>query len=575
MTAASSFVRAASRLSPRQIAYGLKRKLRNDFARLLPSAYSYYITQRARSLPTISRGLAGWSDETLGMAKSIAPFYYDEYLAAIDDAAEGRFIFFGQSAVFDGPGVIDWHHTVDVESDFHLWRMKLGHMGFVCPMLMAGGQRHHDAVQAMITGYRAHATFGTAGCFSSYWFPYSVSHRILAILSGYILAYESLNEPLRREIESFLQWNAGFVSANVEHELKNNHVERNLVALCLYYSCVRHVPSKVASQLDREVKRIIEACVLSDGFIAERSAMYQGLAVMALDAFARTPFLSADTRSLARATYTKALGAWATMTHPDGEIALFNDSWFGEVPPVSSIVRDSAVDPVPVLPDAGYVRLESEDVFVLMDAGPIGPSWNPGHGHADFLAIEADVFGKRFVVDPGTFQYSTGPRRTAERSARSHNGPHRRGLEPVDYTGCFRVGRVSEARLVEPLSDVCATGRLPLPDGSEVTRTTAVATGVVRVTDTWSLAEEDAQVRLTVAGTWQLISHGARLVEFRENESAATIHVSVGTVGAIEEGEWSRHYLVSEPATILTLTPHRDPAGRARLVWEIRRRRSE
>ena len=37
---------------------------------------------------------------------------------------------------------IDWHHTIHGEKDFHLWRMKLAHLGFICPMLINGTAAH-------------------------------------------------------------------------------------------------------------------------------------------------------------------------------------------------------------------------------------------------------------------------------------------------------------------------------------------------------------------------------------------------------------------------------------------------
>ncbi len=502
------------------------------------------------------------------MARAIAPFYYDEYLSSIDDAAVGRFDLFGQSATFESTRSIDWHHTVAAESDFHLWRMKLGHMGFICPMLVAGSQRHHDAVRAMLAGYREHATFKTPGCFSSYWFPYSVSHRILAVLSGYVLAYNTMDTSLRHELASFLRWNAGFVAANIEHELKNNHVERNLAALCFYYTCAESIPARTASLLDREVRRIIRACVLGDGLLAERSAMYQGLTVMAMDVFSKAPFLRTQTRELARNTLTKAQTAWATMTHPDGEIALFNDSWFGEVPTVSQVRGHFGASPVAELPDAGYARLESEGVFVLMDAGPIGPRWNPGHGHADFLAVEVDIANLRFVVDPGTFQYSTGKRRAFERSANSHNGPHRQGVEPVEYAGCFKVGRMSEAHFVNIVGD-SVTGHLRLPDKSSVCRSTTVAPDTVKFEDTWSNCRGGA-VRLTIPGSWSLVGLvGNSVAEFQQKQTSAVITVHDGAIQSIEPGQWSHHYLVSEPATIVTLAPQTQRSGSGYLTWTI------
>ncbi|GAB2738601.1 heparinase II/III family protein [Sinomonas soli] len=510
------------------------------------------------------------SDNRIRLAKAIAQYYYDEYIATIDDVLQNRFSFFGQSVQFPSPAEIDWHHTIAAEDDFHLWRMKLGHMGFICPMLVAGDQRHRDAVKALLAGYREQATFGKSGCFSSYWFPYSVSHRVLAILSGYILSYPSIDRSLQQEIESFLRWNVSFVAANIEHELKNNHVERNLAALCFYYSCAEFVPPRVAASLDREVRRSIEACVLRDGFMIERSAMYQGLTAMALDVFANTPFLTKGTRQLASGTLAKALQAWATMSHPDGEIALFNDSWFGEVPPLSRVAGEHTTAPLALLPDAGYARLESDDIFVLMDAGPIGPRWNPGHGHADFLSIEADVADQRFIVDPGTFQYSTGSRRTFERSASSHNGPHCRGLEPVEYAGCFRVGRMNEAWFGPDASANHVTGHLSLPDGQDVCRSITVSPGLARITDVWEVGH-DARVRLTIAGEWTLVSHTQRSVEFRMGSTSAVIEVTRGNISLPQAGEWVRRYLNSEPATILLLTPHHEAAESATLEWEIRK----
>ena len=62
------------------------------------------------------------------------------------------------------------------------------------------------------------------------------------------------------------------------------------------------------------------------------------------------------------------------MSHPDGEIALFNDSWCGEVPSPVRILRARPLRQCELLPDAGYVRLDYGPYFALFDAGPIGPS---------------------------------------------------------------------------------------------------------------------------------------------------------------------------------------------------------
>lgn len=520
-------------------------------------------------MPPLDAKRANLSADSVAMAIAIAVFYQEEYLPVIDEVSEGRFTFFGQSVTFAGPGAVDWHHTVPTETDFHLWRMKLAHMGFLCPMLTSDQERHHAAVRELIRGYRNNTDFGTPGCFSSYWFPYSVSHRILAALSGYVLGFEQLEANLKAELDDFIRWNAAFVAANVEHELRNNHVERNLAALCFYYTCATVVPEDVSTRLDREVRRVMTACVLGDGLIAERSAMYQGLTVMSLDIFARTPFLADTTRQLARDNHTKALKAWSTMTHPDGDIALFNDSWLDEVPTLANVTNGEDIDPLIRLPEAGYSRMESEGIFVLMDAGPIGPRWNPGHGHADFLSIEADVAGLRFIVDPGTYQYSTGDRRSFERSNASHNGPHELGVEPVEYTGCFRVGRMISARLEETDSPTTSTGRLKLRGGRQVSRTVSVTQGRAIVSDLWSGCTAP-QVRLTIPDDWILGIRGDNFAEFNRSEASAVIHVLKGAVQEVGAGAWSRRYLVTERASTVLLVPQMEASGYAYLEWEIR-----
>lgn len=551
-----------------------KRVARDAIARRRPDLYEKYIRSVASKVPALSLVIV--DDSALELAQAVAPFYHDEYVDAIDDAAKGRFTLLNQTVDFGNADSIDWHHELDVETDFHLWRQKFAHMGYLCPMLSIGDSSHLEAVQRIIASYRGGSSFGRAQCFSSYWFPYSVSHRLLAILSGYIVGMQkkSLSETLQNEVEQFLRWNAGFLLANIEHELRNNHVERNLAALCMYYSCVAAAPATVTRRLDREVRKIMKACVLSDGFCAERSAMYQGLAVMSLAVFSKSRCLSPDTRAVANNLHSKAVRAWQLMAHPDGDIALFNDSWFGEVPRPASVAPVHIFESLETLPHAGYARLESGAFFALMDAGPIGPPWCPGHGHADFLSAEIDIAQCRFIVDPGTFQYSTGPRRAAERSASSHNGPICIGVEPVEYTGCFRVGRMNEARFMsrsETKSGGNVMGRIELRNGVAMQRTLGVDADSVRVVDEWLGDEVRGCVELIVADEWVMAGQSNDRIEFTSAEAGVRVELSVlnGSLDAVGQGEWSSNYLESRPATAVSLRPQSSPNG-AQLSWQIR-----
>jgi Heparinase II/III-like protein/Heparinase II/III N-terminus len=63
------------------------------------------------------------------------------------------------------------------------------------------------------------------------------------------------------------------------------------------------------------------------------------------------------------------------------------------------------------LPDGGYVVLRSswrpDADQVVLDTGALGCSYSAGHGHADLLGIQCTFRGQAYVVDPGTFRYTT------------------------------------------------------------------------------------------------------------------------------------------------------------------------
>jgi hypothetical protein len=69
-----------------------------------------------------------------------------------------------------------------------------------------------------------------------------------------------------------------------------------------------------------------------------------------------------------------------------------------------------AQTPSRLLPDGGYAVMRTgwdrEADQVILDGGPLGCRISGGHGHADFLSIEASFRGQPYIVDPGTFRYT-------------------------------------------------------------------------------------------------------------------------------------------------------------------------
>jgi uncharacterized heparinase superfamily protein len=151
--------------------------------------------------------------------------------------------------------------------------------------------------------------------------------------------------------------------------------------------------------------------------------------------------------------------AWLDrMTHPDGKIAFFNDAAFGIAPDRSALEAYARRVGVPSstaeLGESGYLRLENDHIVVIFDAAPLGPDYQPGHGHADTLSFELSYGGRRVFINSGTSTYDVGPDRAFERGTAAHNTIRIDGVDQSEMWGAFRV-----ARRALPL-DVRTDGRL-------------------------------------------------------------------------------------------------------------------
>jgi Heparinase II/III-like protein len=564
-------VRASIRLTPRMAIYQVKRHARNMTVPKIAVHYNKAIRAAAARLP-----LPKSPDRIpLDLASFIGAYYFHSD-HAMRDAARGRFTILGRTVDFDSIAGIDWSYRLPDESDCHLWRQKLAQLEVLHSLVASSNPRNHETAIALLDSFTKFRNLATFDGFAIGWAPYCTSHRLLAAVSGLSVAVQkgSLADDVRTQVEEFANLDAAFLWRNIEHDLRNNHTERNLAALCLYHFAAGSISSALAKVLDREVNRIICSTVLADGMQVERSAMYQGLTVMSLRIFAACPFLSAATRALAYERAEAATRAWLFLTHSDGEIALFNDSWLGEVPPPATVLDSESIALPRTLPEAGYFRLTAGSVVAIMDAGEIGPRWNPGHGHADFLALEVDSDGRRFIVDPGTSQYSTGPQRAYERSSASHNGPRYSGVEPVEYSGRFKVGKLIRAVPLEEtdlskLSVAAIGGQIKTSVGSCTRVVCALPSGGFLVVDRWGSPKPVGATSILIPSEWHIDIESPTLVRARSTDTETTLAVYHGHVGAVDAATWSRHYMQTEPALLVTLEPAHDPSGLQQLVFGI------
>lgn len=570
-TAVHTAVRAAVRLTPRMAAYQVKRLVRNKTVPRIAARYDHMIRATAARLP-----LPACCDQIpLDLASFIGAFYRHTDVE-MRDAARGRFTIFGRTVDFESIAGIDWRYRSPDENDIHLWPLKLAHLEVLHSLIASSDPTHHKTAIALQNSFTESRTFVSHDAFAIGWSPYGASHRLLAILSGLSIALQqgSIAADARADLEAFAQLDAGFVWRNIEHELRNNHTERNLAALCLYHLAAGSVSPARAKVLDREVSRIIRETVLPDGMQVERSAMYQGLTVLSLRIFGACSFLSAATRELASERAEAAIRAWLFLTHSDGEIALFNDSWIGEVPPPGTILDSDSFTLPDSLPKAGYFRLAAGSVVAIFDAGDIGPRCSPAHGHADFLALEVDSHGHRFIVDPGTSQYSTGPRRAFERLSASHNGPRYCGVEPVEYFGSFKVGKLNHAEplrsnLLSRLSVAAIGGQIRTSVGWCTRVVCALPSGGLLVVDRWGSPRPTGVTNLLVPSEWRIDTESPTVARACKADARTTLSVYQGQIGGIDAATWTRRYMQPESAHSITLEPARELVDGQQLVFGI------
>ncbi|MBU6428738.1 MAG: heparinase II/III family protein, partial [Cyanobacteria bacterium REEB65] len=149
----------------------------------------------------------------------------------------------------------------------------------------------------------------------------------------------------------------------------------------------------------------------------------------------------------------------SAMRHPDGEIALLNDSamepltrgqFLADWANAMGIGTPSSSERVIHLAETGYVVLRSHDGqnYAVIDVGEIGPAYQPAHAHCDLLSFELSLFGHRVITDTGVGGYDSLEMRALDRGTAAHNTAIVASEEQSEIWSRFRVGRRAHPRAV-------------------------------------------------------------------------------------------------------------------------------
>lgn len=236
-----------------------------------------------------------------------------------------------------------------------------------------------------------------------------------------------------------------YIEHHLELHLLGNHYFENLKALVItsYLFGEDKKCKRYYSLLEKELQRQI----LPDGMHFELSPMYHKIILEDILRLKKLPYVEGiiDTNTLN--PIVKKMGV-AMLTLEDGfsRTPLFNDSGDNVAKMKDSLIIEvekacqSRLERKNSLPEAGYYRLQENDILVLFDAGKIGPEYMPGHGHCDCLSYELVYKGELVIVNAGTYQYQ-GDERAYYRSTRAHNTLQILGEEQSEVWGEHRVAR--------------------------------------------------------------------------------------------------------------------------------------
>jgi len=544
---------AMARMEPRQFYGHIHRRIRNMLVPYLAPRYRQSLQKVADALPPFAP-----VKEATALAELVTSFYAAEYSETLPDAFDGCFHLMNKTVDFGSIEEIDWRVKAD-EGDRQIWRANLSQMSYLPVALKNHPDKAIPFAARIIRSFRAVARFENSRDFHEAWHPYIASRRVLGLSSLLLLAPHCARGGKDwAEIEDFLRLNVAFILRNLEVDIGVNHLERNLSALALFSLCCASVPGEIAAILRDNFDAIVRKTICDDGVPKERSAMYHALTIESCRIYRALPVWSDEQGALLDHRLATMEIALSALTLGDGHPVLFNDSWLGENPPTAEIVGDRDIG-FHVMPEGGYVRLKSDDWIVVMDAGPIGPSENPGHGHADFLSVEASIGKHRFFVDPGTLIYTAGEVRNHLRSWEAHNGPAFLGAHPVTFIDSFKVGRNAAAVLDRAWQEADGAQR---SEGSlqfssyGVSRTTELDGSILTIRDRWK-GNGKRRSRFLVPGEWEIERAGEAIL-FCLGPHAARLTWSADARLEMGSSYWSRYYRIEEPAHELIFSP---PSG--------------
>ncbi|WP_172594557.1 alginate lyase family protein [Mariniphaga sediminis] len=256
---------------------------------------------------------------------------------------------------------------------------------------------------------------------------------------------------------------------NLEYHLMGNHLLEDAFSLLFgaWYFKEKRFWAKAKRLLIQELKEQ----VLSDGAHFELSPMYhQILLDRLLDCINlmqnNTCFDGQDKLLALLRHKAEQMLAWLnTITLSDGRTPLLNDSAPGIAPTTAQLneyatrlnvgaLSKTTNDSIRTtdhysLTTSGYRRFDGKNYECILDIGPVGPSYQPGHAHADTFNFILNINHQPFLIDTGISTYDSNDTRLKERGTAAHNTVTVNKHNSSKVWSSFRVAQRANVEIIK------------------------------------------------------------------------------------------------------------------------------
>ncbi len=348
-------------------------------------------------------------------------------------------------------GSIDRDRLWTVTLHYHRWAYDLAQLALREGEL---GQQAGELFVEYVSDWIDRCELETPGASQLAWNAYATATRITWWIRAALLLgpeWWSGQTDFRVRFLASLRKQAEYLDGNIEWDLRANHLIRDAVGLA-WAGRFGDGP-RAASWLRTATSLALDQCreqILGDGGHFERSPMYH---LQVTDDFLALLMVIEDraVKHEIEATLGRMaeFARWAR--HPDGGIPLLNDAALEADFTTDDVLQrlrrhGLEFDASPPrggrhFRDTGLAIWHGKPWDVFFDVGPLGPDYQPGHGHADNLTLECSFDGVRLFVDPGTHSYDRDERRAYDRSTAAHNTVSIDRVDSSEVWHIFRVGR--------------------------------------------------------------------------------------------------------------------------------------